>query len=323
MEAKSESFDLPQAHKEDTVPGKSAVEAKTQPTHRRAVLSVLAAVVLWSTSYVVTKIGVGDIPPLTFGAIRFLFASVLVGLLALFTRRIERVPARDVLRLVVGGLLGITIYFALQNLGVQRTSASNATLLVASFPAITMFLEVAFLKRSISFTRFAGVGIAFVGVYLVIRQTIASDQPRHLEGDLLLLGTGVAWALYNFATQDVIRKYSTLTVIFWQTLAGTAAFLPLTLLEPRAWQSLTPAGLIGALFLGIFCSVAAFILYGYGLKSLDAGSAVSLMNLVPVFGLILAVVGLKEQVNFVQVLGGLIVVTGVTLSVRLHPRETS
>ncbi|HMB25210.1 MAG TPA: DMT family transporter, partial [Anaerolineales bacterium] len=279
MEAKPESFIQPQ--QKDATPGRSTVKGKTQPDRRRAVLSVLAAVLLWSTSYVVTKVGVGDIPPLTFGAIRFLFASVVVSLLALFTRRIERVPVRDILRLAVGGLLGITIYFSLQNLGVQRTSASNATLLVASFPAITMLLEVLFLKRSISLARFAGVGIAFVGVYLVIRQTIVSAQSRHLEGDLLLLGTGVAWALYNFTTQDVIRKYSTLTVIFWQTLAGTAAFLPLTLLESRAWQSLNLTGLIGALFLGIFCSVVAFMLYGYGLKSLDAGSAVSLMNLVP------------------------------------------
>lgn len=323
MEAKSENFDLPQTQQKDVVPGRSTCEVKPQPDQRRAVLSVLAAVLLWSTSYVVTKVGVGDIPPLTFGAIRFLFASAVVGLLVLFTRRIGRVPPRDILRLAVGGLLGITIYFSLQNLGVQRTSAANATLLVASFPAITMLLEVIFLKRSISLTRFAGVGIAFSGVYLVIRQTMASGQPLHLEGDLLLLGTGVAWALYNFTTQDVIRKYSTLTVIFWQTLAGTAAFLPLMLLESRAWQPLTLAGLGGALFLGIFCSVAAFILYGHGLKSLDPGSAVSLMNLVPVFGLILAVAGLKEQVNFTQILGGLIVVGGVTLSVRSHSRETS
>ncbi|HEX2996831.1 MAG TPA: DMT family transporter, partial [Anaerolineales bacterium] len=201
MEAKSESLDLPQTQHKNTMPGRSTVKAKMQPDRRRAVLSVLAAVMLWSTSYVVTKVGVGDIPPLTFGAIRFLFASAVVGLLALFTQRIEPVPARDVFRLAVGGLFGITIYFSLQNLGVQRTSASNATLLVASFPAITMLLEVLFLKRNISLVRFTGVGIAFVGVYLVIRQTMASDQSRHLQGDLLLLGTGVAWALYNFTTQ--------------------------------------------------------------------------------------------------------------------------
>jgi drug/metabolite transporter (DMT)-like permease len=273
----------------------AAPQERSRPGRKQALLSVLAAVALWSTSYVVTKVGVGDIPPLTFGAIRFSFAAALAGLLTLFIR-LEPMPLRDIARLALGGLLGITAYFSLQNLGVQRTSASEATLLVASFPAITMLLEVAFLKVRVSPIRFVGVGIAFAGVYLVIRQTAVSAGSHRLEGDLMLLATGLVWALYNFATQKVIQRYSTFTVIFWQTL-------------------------VGALYLGAFCSIAAFVLYGYGLKSLDPGSAVSVVNLVPVFGLILAVAGLKEEVSFVQVLGGLIVVGGVTLSVQLVPRK--
>jgi drug/metabolite transporter (DMT)-like permease len=290
-------------------------EKRERPERRLALLSVLAAVVLWSTSYVVTKVGVSDIPPLTYGAIRFSFAVALAGLLAPFIR-LEPVPVRDILRLALGGLLGITAYFALQNLGVQRTSASEATLLVASFPAITMLLEVIFRRARVSLIRFAGVGVAFVGVYLIMGQTSPSAGPRRLEGDLMLLTTGLVWALYNFSTQNVIQRYSTFTVIFWQTTIGAAAFLPLTLLEAGTWQTPTPAGLMGALYLGAFCSVAAFMLYGYGLRGLDPGSAVSMVNLVPIFGLILAVVGLKEEVSLIQAIGGLIVVGGVTLSVQ-------
>lgn len=289
--------------------------SKSRPARRLALLSVLAAVVLWSTSYVVTKVGVSDIPPLTYGAIRFSFAVALAGVLAPFIR-LEPVPVRDVLRLALGGLLGITAYFALQNLGVQRTSASEATLLVASFPAITMLLEVIFRRARVSLIRFAGVGVAFAGVYLIMGQTSPSAGPRRLEGDLMLLATGLVWALYNFATQNVVQRYSMFTVIFWQTTIGAAAFLPLALLEAGTWQTPTPAGLMGALYLGAFCSVAAFMLYGYGLRGLDPGSAVSMVNLVLIFGLILAVVGLKEEVSLIQVIGGLIVVGGVTLSVQ-------
>jgi len=288
----------------------------SQPQQKQAVLSVLAAVVLWSASYVVTKVGVGNIPPLTFGAIRFSFAAVVVGLSALFLRRIEPVPIKDILRLAMGGLLGITAYFSLQNLGVQRTSASDATLLVASFPAITMLLEAIVFRVRLSFIKLAGVGIAFIGIYLIIHQNIVSTESSRLEGDLILLATGLAWALYNFSTQKIIRKYTTFTVIFWQTLIGAAAFLPLSLLETDVWRPLGFAGLISALFLGVFCSVTAFMLYGYGLKSLNPGTAVSLMNLVPVFGLILAVVGLKEEISLIQILGGFIVIVGVMLSVR-------
>lgn len=300
---------------------RSTMRGVHQPKQRQAVLSIVIAVMLWSTSYVVTKMGVNDIPPLTFGAIRFLFAAGVAGLMALFILRVEPVPLKDLIRLAIGGFLGITAFFSLQNLGVQRTSASDATLLVASFPAITMLLEASFLKRQIAFMRLAGVGIAFIGVCLIIQHTATSAGAYQLKGNLILLASGLAWALYNFATQHVVQKYSTFTVIFWQTLAGALTFLPLSILEAETWQPPSVTGMMSALFLGVFCSIAAFMLYGYGLKRIDPGSAVSLMNLVPVFGLILANACLKEAVSFIQVLGGLIVIGGVTLSVQMTTKE--
>jgi drug/metabolite transporter (DMT)-like permease len=259
--------------------------------------------------------GVGDVPPLTFAAIRFVFAAVLMVALAFTVQRLEPVPAKDLRRLAIGGLLGITAYFALQNLGVQRTSAADATLLVAAFPVITLLLEVLFRKAKVNIKQIAGIAIAIGGVALIIDLTGSQAAPDRLEGNLLLLLTGLAWALYNFATQDVVKKYSTFTVIFWQTLFGMIALLPLALTEISAWRPLSPAALLGALFLGVFCSVGAFLLYGFGLKSLRPGLAVNLLNLVPVFGLIFAAIVLHEKIGWVQILGGLIVIGGVTLSV--------
>ena len=78
-------------------------------------------------------VALADVPPLTLGALRFVIAAGLLGVFAWATRSIERVARADVARLALGGLLGVTGYFALQNLGVQLTSASDAALLVASF----------------------------------------------------------------------------------------------------------------------------------------------------------------------------------------------
>lgn len=286
-----------------------------QPDQKIGILSVLGAVVLWSSSYVVTKMGVGDIPPLTFAAIRFLFAVMLMVGLAFTIQRIDPVPAKDLRRLALGGLLGITAYFSLQNLGVQRTSAADASLLVASFPVITLLLEVFFRKAQVGFKQIAGIVIAIAGIYLIIDLTGSQVAPARMEGNLLLLLTGLAWALYNFATQDVVKKYATFTVIFWQTLFGMIALLPLALTEANLWRPLTSDGLLGAVFLGVFCSVGAFLLYGYGLKSLRPGVAVNLLNLVPVFGLIFAAIFLHEKIGWAQILGGLIVIVGVTMSV--------
>ena len=79
---------------------------------------------------------------------------------------------------------------------------------------------------------------------------------------------------------------------------------------------------MAVVYLGVFCSVAAFFLYAYGLKELDASTAVTLINLVPVVGLIISVAVLKEHETVVQLAGGLIVIVGIVISTRLalHPR---
>jgi drug/metabolite transporter (DMT)-like permease len=284
---------------------------------RQAIFALVSAALIWSTSFVTTKIALTDTPPLTLGALRFGFAALLLLLIALFTRRIEYAPTKDILRLGVGGLLGITAYQALQNMGVQLSSAADATLLVASYPAITMLIESLLLRTRIAPLRFVGVAVTFVGVYLVVQQTTGAGSSGHLLGDLLLLLTGVLWALYNFVT-----RYSMLTVIFWQTIIGALGFIPLALLESQSWQPISTSSLLSVAYMSVFCSIMAFLLYARGLKTLDPGSAVSLMNLVPVFGLVLAAIGLGEAINLAQVGGGIIVIAGVALTVQTKPRTS-
>nr|WP_241396490.1 EamA family transporter [Clostridium beijerinckii] len=68
------------------------------------------------------------------------------------------------------------------------------------------------------------------------------------------------------------------------------------------------------IYLSVGCSIVAFLLYNLGLRKLSASISVSLMNLVPVLGLIFSILILHESVSTVQILGGVIVIIGVILS---------
>jgi len=70
------------------------------------------------------------------------------------------------------------------------------------------------------------------------------------------------------------------------------------------------------LYLGTFCSVVAFMFYNYGLRTLSSSTAVALMNLVPIFGVLFSTVFLNEVLRIVDMLGGIIIIFGVILSVR-------
>lgn len=276
---------------------------------------VVLAAFLWSTSFVVTKEGVDQIPPITFGAVRFLIASFVLLAVAGISRKVEKVKRGDLTLMAVGGLLGITAYFSLQNLGIQRTSASEATLLVASFPAVTMLMESLIFKKKTSWLRYAGVGIAFLGIYLVINHAETGQTATRLEGDVFLMATGLVWAFYNFITHDVVQRHSPLTVIFWQTLFGTLFFLPLVFFEMGSWKPVNAGGIFQIVYLAVFCSIIAYLLYSFGLQKTDSSTAVSLLNLVPLFGLIIAALALHEEIGMLQILGGVLVIGGVMVTV--------
>jgi drug/metabolite transporter (DMT)-like permease len=110
-------------------------------------------------------------------------------------------------------------------------------------------------------------------------------------------------------------------ITFYQTTAGALAFLPLAWIERSQWKTPTWNSLFALLYLGLFCSTIAFLLYAYGLKKLTSSSAVSLMNLVPVLGVIFALVFLHEPLSGFQFIGGIVVIAGIMLSVRQESKK--
>ncbi len=280
--------------------------------------AAMAAMLVWSTSFVATKIAYGSFPPLTLGCCRFILASLALAAVAgTGLKRFVRPARKDLPVLAAGGFLGITLYFAMENIGVDLSSASNAALLAASFPAITMLMERLFYGVTVGWRKTVGIALAMAGVLLIAGSGPGNGAGREqLAGNLLLVGAGVVWALYNFATKSVVNRYPMLTVSLYQTVAGAVAFVPLALMEKDRWRVPTAEGWTMLLYLGLLCSVAAFMFYNYGLRKLTAGTAVSLANLIPVFGVALSYLVLREELHPVQLLGGVVVIAGVYLSVR-------
>lgn len=282
----------------------------------RHLFAAIFAMLIWSTSFVATKLAYASFPPLTLGALRFVIAFVLLAAMATVKKSFAVSSRRDLLIMCGSGALGITLYFALENVGVSLTSASNAALIMASYPAITILMERIAYGVRVSRRKWAGVLLAIVGVALISGMQGGQAGDRQLLGNILLSVTGVVWALYNFSTRSVVNKYPAITVSFYQTLTGACLFLPLACFESSRRVAPDASSCAVLAYLGVFCSVVAFMSYNYGLRKLSAGTAVSLANLVPVFGVLLSVLVLGETLYPLQLLGGAIVIAGVTLSVR-------
>lgn len=285
-------------------------------TNAVSILSVLGALIIWSSSFVAIKIAYVTYPPITLGAVRFLVATLVLGVLVLLPGNRVKLQKKDGWTVALGGLTGITLYAVLQNIAMQWTSASNATLIIASYPVITLLLESLFYKVRLNATKIVGILIAIFGVVILSYVKAEKRQQGELLGVILLIVAGVAWAFYNFLTKKVVNHYPPVTLLFYQTLFGAIFMAPLSLFERSQWAAPTTMTFSMMLFLALFCSVVAFLLYNLGLKHLSASTVTSMLNLVPFFGVFFSWLLLGEAITVRKIVGGGIVVLGVMLSIR-------
>lgn len=296
--------------------------APVVPPRWLAVSAVLLAAVVWSSSYAVTKVALTEVPPLTVGALRFAGAALVLGVLVRVRGDRASLTAGQRTRVAGAGLLGITAYFALENIGVDLATASDATLIVASYPVFTLVIEIAARRATFAPVRVLGMLVAMTGVWVVVSAGGGNGGQHHLAGDLILLAGGVAWAVFNVVARSDVDGSSVLAVTYHQTLAGAGGFALLSLLEADQWRDAPSGGTVLRLvFLAVCCSVVAFLAYNFGLRVLDASAAVNLLNVVPVLGLVWAAVLAGEHVGIAQMAGGVVVVIGVSLGLMRTRRE--
>jgi len=287
-----------------------------------AVLALVASTVLFAASYTLTKVALVDLPPFTLGLARFVMAGAILTFWAVITR--QPLPSRaDRRRLLTAGLLGVTAYFAVENLALQWANATDAALLVASYPALTALADAAVNRQRTSVAGWTGIGLAGLGVFGIVAAVPdgSAVTPMRLWGDLLLLVPGVLWAFYTLTSRRITT--SALLTIAWQDSIGGLAFVPLALLEMPLWHWPTqwPATLGALAGLTGLCSIAAMVTYTQALRGLSSTTVVTGLNLVPLWGLVIAAVFLGEQIYPLQLVGGLVVCVGVTLTARSAQRS--
>jgi len=286
-----------------------------------AILSVLGALILWGSSFVAIKIAYTTYPPLTLAVVRFLVATLILGALALLPKNRVKLEKKDIFSVAICGLTGIMLYAVLQNIAMQWTAASSATLIIASYPIITLLMESLIYKKKLSAMKIVAILIAIAGVVILSYVKSESRVKGELLGILLLIIAGVVWAVYNFMMKRVVNHYPPITLLFYTSLFGTIFMLPLALIERTQWQAPTLISFSMMMFLGVFCSVIAFLLYNHGLKTMAASTITSMLNLMPIIGVFFSWLLLGEQVSLRKFVGGAIVILGVMLSVRKNRAE--
>ena len=281
----------------------------------KALFALIISIMIWSASFIATKFAYAAFTPLTLCFIR----TALAALIMLGIRFVRREPLKlaeeDRRPVLLSALFGVAIYYALENIGVALTSAGNASIITAVYPISTLLVGAMFFHDRIPFKQVIGILIAIGGIVVLTADPLGGGGEHAMTGNLLLIFNGFMWGLYNYLTQEVSEKTSTSALTFFQTMAGAVFLVPVLLLDmPITIGAITPAVAFAVLFLSAGCSVGAYYLYNIGLRGVSAGTAASMLNLMPVFGLIFSRIFLHEVIAARQLIGGALVIAGVLLS---------
>lgn len=288
---------------------------------RPAYALLLAANLVYATSYVATRLVLDDVPPALLALVRLVGgAAILVPVARLLEEPRGRSRRRDAWRMAWMGVCGFAGAFALGNWGLTQSTATNAALLIIAEPVSIMLLGPVLLGERLTRRQGIGAGLAVLGALMVVLNGVPGVTRAlipHWRGDLLLVLSGVAYASYSLIGRDVLARHSALSVTARSIVWGAVVMLPLAGAEwlGGARPALTVGAVVGALYLAVVITALGYLLWNWALAQVRAPQAAVFITVQPIAGAILGVLVLREPLTAFTVAGGALIVAGLWLTV--------
>ncbi len=282
-------------------------------------LLLLFAALVWGGNAVVSRLAVGEIAPMTLVLLRWTAALAVLLPVALPAVKKDWAIIRTHWPLLAAyGCCGFAGFNLLYYAAGHSTTAVNIALLQASIPIMILLINGLVFKQGFHLWQMIGLLMALVGVLLIISAgniTTLLDLTLN-RGDVMMLIASLMYALYSIGLRyhpDIswVSFIFVLAIAAWLTALPFAVYENLTQAHTFNW-SLKSLFLI--IYISIFASILAQIAYAKGLKQVGASRGGFALNLVPIFGALLAVAILGERLQFYHLAALALVLGGIALS---------
>jgi drug/metabolite transporter (DMT)-like permease len=278
----------------------------------------LITMLIWGTTFIATKVLLTDLTPLA-----ILFYRFSLGYLALWL--IHPRPARfrnlkEELLFAGLGLTGIALYYLLENSALQYTLAANAGLIIAVAPMLTgIIAHFGTRDERLRPGLVLGFLSAMTGVFLVIFNGSFVLRLNPL-GDALALLAALVWAVYSVLLKRVDPGVNPIVAVRKSFFYGLLVITPLLVRERSGFRFGIPEAdwplVLNLLFLGLAASALCFVMWGRAVRLIGAIAASNYIYLVPLITMLTSMIALRERVNQLMLLGGLLILGGVYLAER-------
>jgi drug/metabolite transporter (DMT)-like permease len=272
--------------------------------------------VIWGANFVVVKYATHIFNPVAFTGLRVAVAATFL-LVAAFASGGINLPRRDVVALLLLGALGNGLYQLFFVLGVSRTRAGNASLIVGAAPAFIALIARARGMERVRRVTLVGIGLSVLGVALVIVGSAneSSGDTTMLGALLVFLGV-ICWSVYTIGLQPYASRIDIIKLSA-VTLVGGA--IPLVFASAPAliatdWSAVGIGGWLAVFYSSVISMGVAYFFWYRGLRVLGPTRTAVYSNLQPIVALLVAWAFLSETPTIFQGVGAATIIAGVFLT---------
>ncbi len=277
--------------------------------------AAFGVILVWGSTFTLTKTLYNDMSPLAFGATRFMVIVAIAFLVLYLGARREgrldrlRIRRADLPLFVATGIFGYTGYQLGFLLGLEHTSPFAGSLMIASSTPLVSLLIVTIMGEKQPPVVWLGAAVAVAGVTLFL---FSGDADSKLLGNAIAFAGGVSFALYQVLNRRLIREYPSATYSAWSTLFGS---IPLILMGVPAmmnqsWSSVSASSWLVFLYMCVLPVYLAYIAWGWAIR--HRGVAITGFSLmVPIVAGVMSWMFYDEEFGVRKVVGGALAVAGL------------
>ena len=277
----------------------------------RTLTLIAVALLTWSSAYASIAYALASFTPGEVAFSRLAIGSLCFAAL-LAIRRVPLPARRDWPQLAVLGVLGLTVYHLCLNYAETRIASGTASILIALTPAATAAVSAIWLRERLSRRALIGLGVALVGVVLVV--LASGKQVKFQPMAALVLVCVLVTAVFFVAQKPLFARNSMLGVTGFTFFAATLGALPFAGGLGGALRLAPWSHIAALLYLGIAPTFVGYLAWNAALRRVSASQLATFLYLSPPIALLIGWLWLHEQPDLLVLAGGVITVAGVALA---------
>jgi drug/metabolite transporter (DMT)-like permease len=299
-----------------THPSSVTADSAAHPAFGFTDVLLFMMAVIWGINFVVVKYATQVFNPVAFTGLRVGTVAVLLVLVA-FAGRKAALSRRDVIGLLLLGVLGNGLYQLFFVHGVARTRAGNAALIVGAAPAFIALVARARGLERVKRMTLVGIGLSVVGVAIVIVGSASpSSGQATLLGSLLVFLGVICWTFYTIGLQPYTKR---IDVIQLSAVTMVGGAVPLLIASTPAlmrtnWAAVGMGGWFALFYSSVISMGVAYFFWYRGLRVLGPTRTAAYSNLQPIVALLVAWAFLNETPTIFQGVGAVTIIAGVFLT---------